>query len=58
MKMKAFARRYLAYGFSASKDQDGQVVGATFLRLVRRNAYETIGLRRPSAQPQGRFRVG
>ena len=57
MKVKAMARRQLLYGFCSVKDEQGQVTGSSVVRLVRRNAYELIGLRRPQTVPVLRLKA-
>jgi hypothetical protein len=51
IKIKGLVRRQLVYGFRAEKDGEGQVVGASVVRLARRNAFELVGLRRPAPAP-------
>jgi hypothetical protein len=57
MKVKAMARRQLLYGFCSVKNEQGQVVGSSTVRLARRNAYELIGLRRPQITPWLRLKA-
>jgi hypothetical protein len=52
MKSKAHARRQMFCGFCSAKDSDGHVLGASMVRLARRNAFELIGLRRPQLEPE------
>jgi hypothetical protein len=47
IKIKGLVRRQLVYGFEAGKNGDGQVIGASVVKLARRNAFELVGLRRP-----------
>jgi hypothetical protein len=56
--IKRFVRRELAYGFETEKNGDGQVIGASVVRLARRNAFELVGLRRPVAVPTWRWNMG
>jgi hypothetical protein len=51
MKPKAGMRRQMQVGFDGTKDADGQAKGSAVVRLVRRNAYELVGLRRPQWSP-------
>ena len=59
MHNTALTRRHLMYGFNPTKDTTGRPVGASVVKLARRNAFEMVGLRRPQA-PVGmlRLRVG
>lgn len=50
------ARRQLHIGFNREKSAEGEVIGASTVRLRRRNAYEMIGLHRPSPQNQLRIK--
>jgi hypothetical protein len=54
IKIKGLVRRQLVYGFRAEKDEGGQVIGASVVRLARRNAFELVGLRRPALVPAWR----
>jgi hypothetical protein len=48
----------LVYGFAGEKDGEGQVAGASVVRLARRNAFELVGLRRPALVPAWQWRTG
>jgi hypothetical protein len=48
IKIKGLVRRQLVYGFEMEKDGEGQVIGASVVKLARRNAFELVGLKRPS----------
>ena len=48
IKIKGLVRRQLVYGFETEKDGEGQVIGASVVKLARRNAFELVGLKRPS----------
>jgi hypothetical protein len=48
----------LVYGFETEKDDDGQVIGASVVRLARRNAFELVGLRRPAPVAGWRWNMG
>lgn len=50
VRLPAPMRSRLHYGFCCEKDAQGQTIGAAVMRLTRRNAYERVGLRRPSAR--------
>jgi hypothetical protein len=56
-KSNGLMRRQMAYGFAAEKDGQGQVIGASVVRLARRNAFEMVGLRRPVPAPHWRWNV-
>jgi hypothetical protein len=58
IKIKALVRRQMVYGFEAEKDGEGQVIGASVVRLARRNAFELVGLRRPIPVPTWRWNMG
>jgi hypothetical protein len=58
LKIKGLVRRQLVYGFEGEKDGEGQVVGASVVRLARRNAFELVGLRRPALAPAWRWPTG
>lgn len=49
MKNTALVRRQLMYGFNTTKDTTGRPLGASVVKLAKRNAFELIGLRRPKA---------
>jgi hypothetical protein len=55
---KPVTRRVMAYGFNADRDAQGEMAGASLVRLVKKNAYELMGLRRPTPSAQLRWRVG
>jgi hypothetical protein len=55
---KPVTRRTMAYGFDPNRDAQGEMAGVSWVKLVRKNAYELIGLRRPTPQAQLRLRVG
>lgn len=40
-------------GFDSTKGADGQVTGAGKVKLVHRNPYEMVGLKRPVSQVPG-----
>jgi hypothetical protein len=48
IKIKGLVRRQLVYGFEMEKDGEGQVIGSSVVKLARRNAFELVGLKRPS----------
>jgi hypothetical protein len=48
IKIKGLVRRQLVYGFETEKDMEGQIIGASVVKLARRNAFELVGLRRPA----------
>jgi|SRR5580658_2099193 hypothetical protein len=48
IKIKGLVRRQLVYGFETEKDKEGQVIGASVVKLARRNVFELVGLRRPA----------
>jgi hypothetical protein len=58
IKIKSLVRRQLAYGFQGEKDEEGQVVGDSVVKLTRRNAFELVGLRKPSLVPAWQWKVG
>jgi len=58
IKIKALVRRQMVYGFEEEKDGEGQVIGASVVRLARRNAFELVGLRRPVPVPTWRWNMG
>jgi hypothetical protein len=58
IKIKGLVRRQLVYGFEAEKDGEGQVIGASVVKLARRNAFELVGLRRPIPVPGWRWNMG
>ncbi len=49
-------RKSLVYGFTNQKDDTGETVGWSVLKLPRRGAFEAIGLRRPTFRPLPRVR--
>lgn len=51
MKPRAGTRRQMQFGFDGTKDVDGKPKGSAVVTLVRRNAYELVGLRRPQWSP-------
>jgi hypothetical protein len=57
IKIKGLVRRQLVYGFAAEKDDEGQVIGASVVRLARRNAFELVGLKRPALAPAWRWKM-
>ncbi len=57
IKIKGLVRRQLVYGFAVEKSGDGQVIGASVVRLARRNAFELVGLRRPVPVPGWRWNM-
>jgi hypothetical protein len=58
IKIKGLVRRQLVYGFAAEKDGEGQVIGASVVRLARRNAFELVGWRRPAPAAGWRWNMG
>jgi len=58
IKIKGLVRRQLVYGFEAEKDAEGQVIGSSVVKLARRNAFELVGLKRPSPAPAWRWKMG
>ena len=58
LKIKGLVRRQLVYGFQTEKDGDGQVIGASVVKLARRNAFELVGLRRPVPVAGWRWNMG
>ena len=57
IKIKGLVRRQLVYGFETEKDDDGQVIGASVVKLARRNAFELVGLKRPAFAPAWRWKM-
>jgi hypothetical protein len=57
IKIKGLVRRQLVYGFAAEKDAEGQVIGASVVKLARRNAFELVGLKRPALVPAWRWKM-
>jgi hypothetical protein len=57
IKIKGLVRRQLVYGFESEKNQEGQVIGASVVKLARRNAFELVGLRRPVPVPAWRWNM-
>ena len=57
IKIKGLVRRQLVYGFETEKDDDGQVIGASVVKLARRNAFELVGLKRPALAPAWRWKM-
>ncbi len=57
IKIKGLVRRQMVYGFAAEKDGEGQVIGASVVKLARRNAFEMVGLKRPVPVPHWRWNV-
>jgi hypothetical protein len=57
IKIKGLVRRQLVYGFEAEKDGEGEVIGASVVKLARRNAFELVGLRRPVPVPAWRWKM-
>ena len=57
IKIKSLVRRQLIYGFESEKDGDGEVIGTSVVKLARRNAFELVGLRRPTLLPGWRFKM-
>ncbi len=57
IKIKSLSRRQLSYGFQEEKDRDGEVVGDSVVRLARRNAFELVGLRRPTFEHAWQWKV-
>jgi hypothetical protein len=58
IKIKGLVRRQLVYGFAAEKDAEGQVIGSSVVKLARRNAFELVGLKRPTLAPAWRWKMG
>jgi hypothetical protein len=59
IKIKGLVRRQLVYGFEMEKDGEGQVIGASVVKLARRNAFELVGLKRPTlAAPAWQWKTG
>ena len=58
IKIKGLVRRQLVYGFEAEKDGEGQVIGSSVVKLARRNAFELVGLKRPTLAPTWRWKMG
>lgn len=48
METNQHGRRTLAIGFSTQRNMEGEISGQVTVRLARRNAYELVGLRRPT----------
>ncbi len=57
IKIKGLVRRQLVYGFESEKNGEGQVIGASVVKLARRNAFELVGLRRPVPVPAWRWNM-
>jgi hypothetical protein len=58
IKIKALVRRQMVYGFEAEKDSEGQIIGSSVVKLARRNAFELVGLKRPTLAPTWRWNMG
>ena len=58
IKIKSLVRRQMVYGFEDEKSADGQVIGASVVRLARRNAFELVGLKRPALTTTWRWNIG
>ena len=57
IKIKGLVRRQLVYGFEAEKDAEGQIIGSSVVKLARRNAFELVGLKRPTLAPTWRWNM-
>ena len=57
IKIKGLVRRQLVYGFETEKDGEGQVIGASVVKLARRNVFELVGLRRPALAKAWRWNM-
>ena len=57
LKIKSLMRRELIYGFESEKDNEGQVIGSSVVKLARRNAFELVGLKRPALAPAWRWKM-
>jgi hypothetical protein len=58
IKIKSLVRGQMVYGFEAEKNGAGEIIGSSVVRLVRRNAYEAVGLRRPALAPAWQWKTG
>jgi hypothetical protein len=58
IKIKSLVRRQLVYGFQEEKDSSGEIVGSSVVKLARRNAFELVGLKRPTLAPAWRWNMG
>jgi hypothetical protein len=58
IRIKGLVRRQLVYGFEAEKDREGQIIGSSVVKLARRNAFELVGLKRPTLAPAWRWKMG
>jgi hypothetical protein len=58
IKIKSLVRGQMVYGFEAEKNGAGEVIGSSVVRLVRRNAFEAVGLRRPALVPAWQWKTG
>ncbi len=57
IKIIGLVRRQLVYGFQAEKNAEGQIIGASVVKLARRNAFELVGLKRPAYAPAWRWNM-
>ena len=58
IRIKSLVRGQMVYGFEAEKNGAGEIIGSSVVRLVRRNAYEAVGLRRPALAPAWQWKTG
>jgi hypothetical protein len=58
IRIKSLVRRQMVYGFEAEKNGAGEIIGSSVVRLARRNAFELIGLKRPTLAPAWRWKSG
>jgi hypothetical protein len=58
IKIKSLVRGQLVYGFDAEKNGAGEIIGSSVVRLIRRNAFEAVGLKRPALAPAWRWKSG
>jgi hypothetical protein len=58
IKIKSLVRGQMVYGFDAEKNGAGEIIGSSVVRLIRRNAFEAVGLKRPALAPAWRWKSG
>ena len=58
IKIKSLVRGQLVYGFDAEKNGAGEIIGSSVVRLIRRNAFEAVGLKRPALAQAWRWKSG
>jgi hypothetical protein len=58
IKIKSLVRGQMIYGFESEKNGAGEIIGSSVVRLVRRNAFEAVGLKRPIPVLAWRWKSG